>query len=246
MTQRNSVRLTKEDLRKRIIAAGGGDDFFEPTALAQALAEGLKVEFDFENFEMESERRTDLLGYRDLGGLTVWGMSAGGDWEFPVFFVVYYDGKKLRAYVPRHGNPWNSTTKQAYGNDVDADLADAKKRWPLEFRGAESVEADDFEYDWAKIRVDVEKRLKVVSKRPPKSVRAKMPHAERIESLTYYGTGDEGYELFREACSFCYSLDSLGMTKEAKVVCGWAEEMAWASEEDSDDETDQAKGYYGH
>ena len=38
-----------------------------------------------------------------------------------MFFIIYWDGKKLRAYVPTDGNPWNTDTKEAYGNDEEKD-----------------------------------------------------------------------------------------------------------------------------
>jgi hypothetical protein len=63
-----------------------------------------------------------LMGLNTLSsGLTFCGMCAGGDWEHPVFFIAYWDGKKVRVTSP-NGNPWNSTTTEAYGNDEDRDL----------------------------------------------------------------------------------------------------------------------------
>ena len=41
---------------------------------------------------------------------------AGGDWEIPVYFMVYYDGKRIRVYVPTVGNTWRQDLKQALGN----------------------------------------------------------------------------------------------------------------------------------
>ena len=47
---------------------------------------------------------------------------AGGDWEEPVYFIVYLDDKnKLRMYVPKCGNVYNNLTKEALGNDEDLD-----------------------------------------------------------------------------------------------------------------------------
>ena len=42
--------------------------------------------------------------------------NAHGDWEIPVYFMVYYDGKKIRVYVPTVGNTWRQDLKQALGN----------------------------------------------------------------------------------------------------------------------------------
>lgn len=98
------------------------------------LVDLAKVEFDFENFEFNHLEETignanGILGYRKFwtrSPLTCFsfiGWSAGGDWEHPVVFVVYLDqdGKTFRAYIPKEGNVWNYDTKQAFGNDEDAD-----------------------------------------------------------------------------------------------------------------------------
>lgn len=89
-----------------------------------------KVEFDCENVCSDAD---ELGGYHTLpNGMSYLGVFAGGDWETAVFFIIYWDGKQLRGYVPTNGNCFNTTTKQAYGNDEVADLKDARKRWPNE------------------------------------------------------------------------------------------------------------------
>ena len=46
----------------------------------------------------------------------------GGDWEFPVNFIVYVDqNNKNNLYIPTDGNTFNKKTKTAYGNDEDDD-----------------------------------------------------------------------------------------------------------------------------
>ena len=126
-----------------------------------------KVEFDFENYE-----HTEGCGYfgcKDITGFHVtshglpyWGWTAGGDWEIPVFFIIYWDGKNLRGYIPRKGNAWNTDTKQAYGNDEKADAKNIKKRWPKRFKGfeLEDIMFDDCpECDPKLILEDIEKRI---------------------------------------------------------------------------------------
>ncbi|MBQ8806023.1 MAG: hypothetical protein IJZ68_06020 [Bacteroidaceae bacterium] len=59
-----------------------------------------------------------LLGFHTLpNGLTFFGYLAGGDWEYPVFMIIYYDGKKLRGYTPSYGNVVNLDCKCAFGSD---------------------------------------------------------------------------------------------------------------------------------
>jgi len=41
-------------------------------------------------------------------------VHSGGDGDVPVVFIVYYDGNKLRAYIPKSGNPWNWKTKELF------------------------------------------------------------------------------------------------------------------------------------
>lgn len=73
-----------------------------------------KVEFDTENY--------DLLHFETIGDFTFrWG-HAGGDWEYPVHFIIYYDGKDIRGYIPKNGNTWCWTTKQAFGNNTPKEI----------------------------------------------------------------------------------------------------------------------------
>lgn len=83
-----------------------------------------KVTFDFENYEMTQQSGyCDLCGYHTLdNGLTFLGVGAGGDWEFPVFFIIYYDGKNLRGYIPENGNVYNKITKTAFGSENESDI----------------------------------------------------------------------------------------------------------------------------
>ena len=93
-----------------------------------------KCEFDTENVDCKKGYGVEkIAGFRTLSnGLTYLGISAGGDWEFPVFHILYFDGKQLRAYIPKDGNPWNTDTKTAYGNDEESDNKNAKKRFDVE------------------------------------------------------------------------------------------------------------------
>lgn len=50
------------------------------------------------------------------GTAIVWAF-AGGDWEFPVHFVLYLDPKnKIRAYIPSDGNVYCHKCKCTYGS----------------------------------------------------------------------------------------------------------------------------------
>jgi hypothetical protein len=90
-----------------------------------------KVNFDEENLEWEEGEgysgTGSITGFHTLpNGLTYLGISAGGDWEVPLFYILYYDGLKLRGYIPTDGNHWNTDTKTAYGSEDDAGIEDGE------------------------------------------------------------------------------------------------------------------------
>ena len=103
-----------------------------------------KVEFDLENISTEGygDKAKDIIGFQMLdNGLTYLGVMAGGDWELPVFFIIYWDGKSLRGYIPTEGNMFNTSTMSAYGNKwepdglnpgEETDQDNAKKRFGIE------------------------------------------------------------------------------------------------------------------
>jgi len=86
-----------------------------------------KIQFDCENMATNVEEAfvgtQSIIGFQTLSnGLTCLGVVAGGDWEYPIYFIIYWDGKSLRAYVPNKGNHYNRKTKKAYGNGEDDDV----------------------------------------------------------------------------------------------------------------------------
>src|SRR3989344_2463608 len=102
------------------------------------IAEGLKrVTFDFENYGCKTGERIgeykNLLGPRYFGKIPAVGCAAGGDWEYPVFFIVFLDanGQTLRSYIPKGGNVWNYNTNDAFGNDDESD-AKFLEDWAIE------------------------------------------------------------------------------------------------------------------
>mgnify|MGYP007069841990 CR=1 FL=1 len=86
------------------------------------------IRFDIENLDTSSppvfgyagDVGTDLCGLRTLpNGLTICGAIAGGDWEDPLFYCIYFDGTNLRAYIPIKGNTVNCDTFSAFGSEVN-------------------------------------------------------------------------------------------------------------------------------
>ena len=78
-----------------------------------------KINFDFENngatdefYDKDIDKHSQLTD----GTAIVWAF-AGGDWEYPVHFVLYLDPKnKIRAYIPSDGNVYCHKCKCAYGS----------------------------------------------------------------------------------------------------------------------------------
>ena len=124
------AQTTPEFVMTEIMKAMGKDgDFTEFCSSTEGVSQGLRrVGFDFENYEYTSQdfgSYERLMGPRMFGRLPGVGCYGGGDWEFPVFFVIYLDadGRTLRAYVPKDGNAWNYDTNQAFGNHDELDEA---------------------------------------------------------------------------------------------------------------------------
>lgn len=161
------AEISSVDLRNKCIDATNEDEeanYVDVRVLKDKLAKDMKVDFDTENTSFGASDRVGpngLMGLVSLGnGFTFWGMCAGGDWEHPVYWIVYWDGKKLRAYVPTNGNPWNTDTKQAFGNNDAMDLKNAKKRWPEEFKNSTEEDMDGaFDFDSGLILNDILERI---------------------------------------------------------------------------------------
>lgn len=49
---------------------------------------------------------------------------------------------------------------------------------------------------------------------------------EIIESLTFYGTGDEAYELFQITCALSHKMWGLSETAKSLILAEWAQEQA--------------------
>lgn len=165
---RHFAPISENELKERVeklMEDGVGD-------LLDKLGRDIKVKFDLENvtdWPSYTFGPEELIGVHTTpNGLTYYGICAGGDWEMPVFFIVYWDGKKLRGYVPTEGNPWNTTTKQAYGNDDAADAKDVHKRWPGKYDKKIALTIDEFAHDASLILADIWSRILPVGEKGAK------------------------------------------------------------------------------
>ena len=75
-----------------------------------------KVNFDFENHEVDESDTSLSLHSRLPDGTEIIWCWAGGDWESPVSFVLYLDPKdEIRAYIPKKGNCYCTQCNTAWG-----------------------------------------------------------------------------------------------------------------------------------
>ena len=78
---------------------------------SKVLTDISKIDFDFENVGLDFEGNSKLDDDTEI----IW-CWAGGDWEYPVRFVLYIDpNNELRGYIPEDGNIYCHKCKKAYG-----------------------------------------------------------------------------------------------------------------------------------
>lgn len=112
--------VTKNELINKIKSLN------EEDLVALRLSSGLtKVKFDWENsyiYNIEDPDFENQCKFREVFGTTILLTYAGGDWEYPVSFILYIDDKgRLKGFIPNAGNTYNKDIKQAFGNDIVAD-----------------------------------------------------------------------------------------------------------------------------
>ncbi len=116
----------------------------------------------FEKTKYDDDENESLLELNTLeNGLIFCGGITGGDWEQPVFFIIYHDGKEFRAYIPKDGNPYNTDTKSPYGNDEEADEKNFNKRFP-HLSDPMGFDVDDCMFEWDKIKQDILNRFEII------------------------------------------------------------------------------------
>lgn len=96
----------------------------------QIIKDLSNIDFDLENLSTndqaflwyEGDTGTNLCGLNILpSGLCFCGAVAGGDWEQPLFYIIYHDKTQnaLRAYIPIKGNVINCDTLSAFGSETN-------------------------------------------------------------------------------------------------------------------------------
>ena len=99
----------------------------KPKELSTLLDDISKIDYDCENIGAIGKVETRK-------GITYLKCYAGGDWECPILFFIYWDGKRFRGYIPTYGNAFNRKLKRAFGNGDDEDV---------EFLKTQNLDCDD-------------------------------------------------------------------------------------------------------
>ena len=117
---RKAAKITIEDLQALLPVTYINGLYGSDKKFDTILKDWSKINFDLENIIDDENRFYHYVGFHTLDtGLTFLGLECGGDWEWPVFAIIYHDGKKLRGYVPSKGNTYHRETKSAYGSHID-------------------------------------------------------------------------------------------------------------------------------
>jgi len=101
--ERKIPRLTEDEFCKI-------SEDWDARTIYECPEEDRTVHFDLENRNGDGTYCVENLGFYYMG------FEAGGDWEWPVYFILYWDGERVRCYIPEKGNSYNTDTMWAYGN----------------------------------------------------------------------------------------------------------------------------------
>lgn len=220
---RYAPRMSQDDLRRMLVDDAIRNDYVEDygpidpanpdmTRIVSMLLEEhhqsvwkdwSKIDFSTENMDVIAEETT-------ADGVPYLRISAGGDWEHPLVCILYFDGRKMRGYVPKDGNTYNHKAKSAFGNN-DSDDAECIRQFG---QGADPKgDAIDVEPDMALITKDIEGRIEAkgtyayapgttVSKAAVKAERQKRIEAK--QDLTGPITADMVYAVISPAAGGAY------------------------------------------
>jgi hypothetical protein len=127
----------------------------------------LSVKFGWDNLSVMPQSPEDWSGYHLVSGglLPVLVVRSGDDHEVPVYFIVYWNGKRLCGYVPDSGNLFCRDTFVAYGNE----------KTPLSEKVMSSLE-----YDFGKMQIDIESNIKFESDKPVAKAPEKKMKVEKV------------------------------------------------------------------
>lgn len=234
---RYAPTMPQDDLRRMIVDKAIRNDYLEDygngdTAtsditrmVSMLLEEHLdavqkdwsKIDFSTENMDVIGEKATpDGIPYLQI--------RAGGDWETALVCIIYFDGKKLRGYVPKDGNSYNHGAKAAFGNHA-TDAAACVSQFGSAFDRDEGFH--DVEPDIGLVERDIAARIQakgsysytqgpIVSKATDKATR--QARIEKKQDLSGPITADMVYAVISLAAGGAYVEFELRMSRRALTV----------------------------
>lgn len=119
-----------------------------------------KISFGYDIVDAINNNESQFLGLNVTeNGMPFIGVSSCGDDEFPeIYFIIYFDGKNMRGYIPYYGNTYNPQTKaafSAYNEDEDNQF--------LKPFGKDIDDLAELCADEAKLLFDINNRIVIVS-----------------------------------------------------------------------------------
>lgn len=147
-----------------------------------------KVGVDSENIDTIGDIRTTKSGIPYVL------CNKHGDWENPVLFIVYFDGNKVRGYIPEYGNCYNRVEKRAFGDTSDEnDKKFIKSQYPDKTDDEIYTIQNNLHYNKDACIEDFEKHIKVSGKYEGKKSNVSESIDTINESLLLEATLDDIY-----------------------------------------------------
>ena len=147
-----------------------------------------KVGVDSENIDTIGDIRTTK------SGISYVLCNKHGDWENPVLFMVYFDGNKVRGYIPEYGNCYNRIEKRAFGDPSDKDdKAFIKSQYPDKTDDEIYTIQNNLDYNKDACIEDFEKHIKVSGKYESKKTNVSESIDDINESLLLEASLDDIY-----------------------------------------------------
>lgn len=149
----------------------------EKSKYASALYDDIwcgKYKFDSENVVTYGGIKMSKKGFPYIQ------CAAGGDWESPVCFFVYFDGNKFRGYIPLKGNAINRNNNTAFqGNGDEEEAKFIAKENGIDYEEAKTL-TGDIEYNADACLEDFLSRVEV------KGTYKKRDHTKDEETFKQY------------------------------------------------------------
>jgi len=128
---RNATKMSKDDFIAKALEFESkyGEDYesdefnendFVNTIVWYALDNPeSKLGKDFKGIEFDAENALSRGLESTKSSIPYIRAFAGGDWQYPLDFFIYHDGKQFRVYVPTKGNAYRKDIKRVFGDNED-------------------------------------------------------------------------------------------------------------------------------